>query len=100
MDIFSLGCILHWVLSDGCHPFGQFFDQMANIMANNPVALNKSLHEASLLLEMISNKQEKRPLIGDVRRYFAKQTVYQNKINVFQTVSKPNLSPPCIIIVR
>jgi len=32
VDIFSLGCVFHYVLVPGEHPFGQWFEREANIM--------------------------------------------------------------------
>lgn len=34
VDIFSLGCVFHWILVPGVHPFGQWYEREANIMAN------------------------------------------------------------------
>ena len=32
VDIFSLGCVFYYVLTEGSHPFGQWFEREANIM--------------------------------------------------------------------
>ena len=33
MDIFSAGCVFYYVLSGGCHPFGDQYRRQANILA-------------------------------------------------------------------
>ena len=35
VDIFSLGCVYYFVLSEGHHPFGESFKRQANILAND-----------------------------------------------------------------
>ena len=35
VDIFSLGCVLYYVLSEGSHPFGSPFHRQANIEAGH-----------------------------------------------------------------
>eukprot|EP01038_Epipyxis_sp_PR26KG_P006944 gene6944-9498_t len=35
VDVFSLGCVIYYVLSLGDHPFGQWFEREANIINNN-----------------------------------------------------------------
>lgn len=32
VDIFSLGCVFYYVLTEGSHPFGQWYEREANIM--------------------------------------------------------------------
>ena len=32
VDIFSLGCVYYYVLTEGSHPFGQWYEREANIM--------------------------------------------------------------------
>lgn len=34
VDIFSLGCVYYYVLSDGQHLFGDFLKRQANILTN------------------------------------------------------------------
>ena len=35
VDIFSLGCVYYFVLSDGAHPFGESFKRQANILTHD-----------------------------------------------------------------
>ena len=39
-DIFSLGCVFHYVLCGGSHLFGVWYEREANIMNNNTVELS------------------------------------------------------------
>ena len=34
VDVFSLGCVYYFVLSNGHHPFGESFKRQANILSN------------------------------------------------------------------
>lgn len=100
MDIFSLGCIFHCLLSDGQHPFGlTYLDQLPNMMMKNPAYLNKSLKESNLILQMISDDPEKRPSAREVLGQFAKQRV-KTKISIFQTVQSLDLSTATMMLVR
>lgn len=54
VDIFSSGCILYYVLSNGEHPFGDQFHQQANIL-NGKYDLSK-----------LSSKGRSGPLLGFV----------------------------------
>lgn len=42
VDIFSLGCVFYYVLSDGKHPFGDPLRRQANILCKN-------IHNTSLI---------------------------------------------------
>ncbi len=36
MDIFSLGCFIHYLFTDGIHPYGDELNRDSNIRANKP----------------------------------------------------------------
>ncbi len=68
IDIFSMGCVYYYVLSNGHHPFGDSFMRQANIL-NNEFKLDKLVNtnnseffmQKMLVEEMISVKPERRP---------------------------------------
>lgn len=67
IDIFSMGCVFYYVLSNGEHPFGSRYLREANIIRGNCdlSGLRKSLKKRSLVVEaadMISTMVEKDPL--------------------------------------
>jgi serine/threonine-protein kinase/endoribonuclease IRE1 len=35
VDVFSLGCVFHYILVPGVHPFGKWFEREANIMSGS-----------------------------------------------------------------
>jgi serine/threonine-protein kinase/endoribonuclease IRE1 len=36
MDVFSLGCIIHYCITGGRHPFGEQYERDGNIMRGRP----------------------------------------------------------------
>ncbi|EGC40433.1 hypothetical protein DICPUDRAFT_96243 [Dictyostelium purpureum] len=66
VDIFSLGCIIFYLLSNGQHPFGCKFSRVYNIVNNNfdlsSLATNYPL-AADLIGQMISKNEKDRPPI-------------------------------------
>ena len=36
LDVFLLGCLLHFCFTGGLHPFGPFYEQMSNIVKGRP----------------------------------------------------------------
>lgn len=63
IDIFSLGCIFYYVLSQGVHPFGSRLGREANIVNNLPdlVALQNHPEARDLIERMIDPVPERRP---------------------------------------
>jgi serine/threonine protein kinase len=54
VDIFSLGCVLHYVLTLGEHPYGQWFEREANIMLGKvDLAHLASLPDARELISLM-----------------------------------------------
>jgi serine/threonine-protein kinase/endoribonuclease IRE1 len=66
VDVFSLGCVYYFVLTNGCHPFGESFRRQANILSGDycldNLAENGKLTAAKSLIEkMLSSEQTQRP---------------------------------------
>ena len=63
VDIYSLGCVYYFVLSDGHHPFGESFKRQANILAHDfslkDVADNHLV--VNLIEKMIGTEPSLRP---------------------------------------
>ena len=70
VDVFSLGCVFHYVLVPGEHPFGQWYEREANIMANRLVGDLKHLDAvpdaADLIRRMLMRDQRFRPTSAEV----------------------------------
>ena len=68
--MFSLGCVFHYVLVPGEHPFGQWYEREANIMANRLVGDLKHLDAvpdaADLIRRMLMRDQRFRPTSAEV----------------------------------
>lgn len=65
VDIFSLGCVYHYVLSDGQHPFGDSFRRQANILAGeynmDHMQRSSQFTGKSLIEKMINSEPNLRP---------------------------------------
>lgn len=77
MDIFSLGCLLHYVLTSGKHPFGPTtFLRMTNILASNPIGLDDDslisyrMKVKDMIVSMLNNDPKKRPDISQIHAVF------------------------------
>lgn len=68
MDIFSLGCVMHYCLTGGAHPFGGNYERDTNIMrgAPNLTALASSPEAANLVGAMLSKAPVARPAMSGV----------------------------------
>ncbi|XP_058822691.1 serine/threonine-protein kinase/endoribonuclease IRE1 [Topomyia yanbarensis] len=78
VDIFSLGCVFHYVLSRGSHPYGDNLKRQANILSHeyNLIAIhrdgkpsNTSVLAEQLITDMIAADQSKRPPASAVRNH-------------------------------
>ena len=68
VDIFSLGCVFHYVLVPGIHPFGLWYEREANIM-NNKVdmsALSQFPDAIDLISRMLNQNPDDRPYASQV----------------------------------
>ncbi|XP_058119548.1 serine/threonine-protein kinase/endoribonuclease ire-1 [Anopheles ziemanni] len=71
VDIFSLGCVFYYVLSDGFHPFGDNLKRQANILSDeydlgmmrreNPQPDSRTVLAEELIGDMIQADSAKRP---------------------------------------
>ncbi|XP_052869264.1 serine/threonine-protein kinase/endoribonuclease IRE1 [Anopheles cruzii] len=71
VDIFSLGCVFYYVLSDGFHPFGDNLKRQANILSGefdlgmlrreNPLPDNRTVLAEEIIRDMIQGDASKRP---------------------------------------
>uniref|UniRef100_A0A2M4A0B0 non-specific serine/threonine protein kinase n=1 Tax=Anopheles triannulatus TaxID=58253 RepID=A0A2M4A0B0_9DIPT len=71
VDIFSLGCVFYYVLSDGFHPFGDNLKRQANILSNeydlsmlrreNPLPDSRTILAEEIVRDMIQCDAAKRP---------------------------------------
>lgn len=83
-DIFSLGCVFYYIISDGQHPFGKLEQRQANIVLNanrldsfnmkadddlNNVSNNQAVLARKLIRTMIQPKPEDRPPIESTLKY-------------------------------
>ncbi|KAG8234700.1 hypothetical protein J437_LFUL014316 [Ladona fulva] len=73
VDIFSLGCVFYYVLSQGKHPFGDSLRRQANIMAGeyslNELMGSEKYLERHLIEKMISCNPIERPSAAAVRSH-------------------------------
>ncbi len=68
MDIFSLGCVMHYCITGGAHPFGGNYERDTNIMRGQPnlSALAGAPEAANLVGAMLSKDPAARPTMGGV----------------------------------
>uniref|UniRef100_A0A8C6WC26 Serine/threonine-protein kinase/endoribonuclease IRE2 n=1 Tax=Nannospalax galili TaxID=1026970 RepID=A0A8C6WC26_NANGA len=70
VDIFSAGCVFYYVLSGGCHPFGESLYRQANILSGDPclAQLEEEAHDKvvarDLVEAMLSLLPQERPSAG------------------------------------
>ena len=71
VDVFSLGCVFHYVLAGGEHPFGKWYEREANII-NAKVDLSplRGVPDAlDLVSRMVEHNPERRPSAGQVSQH-------------------------------
>lgn len=66
VDIFSLGCVFYYIISNGKHPFGDTLKRQANILSgeydlNDLTEVNEDVLGKELIADMISKEANKRP---------------------------------------
>lgn len=66
VDIFSLGCVFYYVISNGKHPFGDTLKRQANILSsefdlNDLKEVNEDVLSKQLIADMICKEANKRP---------------------------------------
>lgn len=67
VDIFSLGCVLYYVLTLGEHPFGNWYEREINIVNHRYNLSHLACPDAAALIEsMISAEPENRPSAKEV----------------------------------
>jgi len=65
VDIFSLGCVFHFVLTKGQHPFGPELLRQSNILSGSyDLSALKDPLTADLIKSMLSFEPEKRSLFS------------------------------------
>jgi len=66
-DIFSLGCVITFILSDGQHPFGDEYHRQGNIVEGKP-QIPDSIHPciADLIPKMVGEDASARPTIQEI----------------------------------
>ncbi|OQR67570.1 serine/threonine-protein kinase/endoribonuclease IRE1-like [Tropilaelaps mercedesae] len=91
IDVFSLGCVMYYVLSEGQHPFGETFERQANIRKGkiSLSALSNSeqgLTAKGLIHQMLSLSASQRPTAAQVTHHPAFWDPTRT-LNFFQEVS-------------
>ncbi|XP_043209304.1 serine/threonine-protein kinase/endoribonuclease IRE1-like [Amphibalanus amphitrite] len=96
-DIFSLGCVFHFIIFSGKHPFGDLSDRMANIQQGKPCLANiedpKSVSVATrhLIEEMLQIDPTERPSSTYVVNHPALWTTEKTK-EFFSGCQRPHQS--------
>jgi serine/threonine protein kinase len=68
VDVFALGCVLHYVLSIGIHPFGEWFERESHIVSGK-LSLDAVAHfpdVGDLLRSMLHSDPTQRPTSAEV----------------------------------
>lgn len=70
VDIFSLGCVFHYVLHTGVHPFGaEMHIRQANILANEPAISMPDEESRDLVTRMLAADPAKRPTTNEILKH-------------------------------
>lgn len=90
VDVFSLGCVFYYVLSNGKHPFGDPLRRQGNILNGefNLQDIDFETHSIEIILitAMISSSSSHRPSIDAVVKYPLFWSL-EKQLNFFQEVS-------------
>jgi len=106
MDIFALGCLFYYVLSDGKHPFGDQFNRQANIYNDRPNMVElkneNSLCKYHLIQAMINKEPSNRPSMNAVLKhpiFWDSETILSFIVNVsnFLVEEKKKKDSPLLI---
>lgn len=84
VDIFSLGCVFHYVLSNGSHPFGDILKRQANILSyeydlRSLHKENTLTHSSVLAEELIRDMIQKDPNRRPTARAILKHPLFWNE---------------------
>ena len=71
IDVFSTGCVLYYILSQGKHPFGESFERENNIISNtfSLAALDSNPEAQDLIKRMIEKSPNKRPSMSSITNH-------------------------------
>uniref|UniRef100_A0A8D8UKA2 non-specific serine/threonine protein kinase n=1 Tax=Cacopsylla melanoneura TaxID=428564 RepID=A0A8D8UKA2_9HEMI len=101
VDVFSLGCVFHFVLSGGRHPFGDTLRRQANILAGE-YSLEPVTSElwTRLIEAMIAREPELRPSASTVAghpAFWDNNTVLNFLQDVSDRIEKEELTDPVVL---
>ena len=70
-DVFSLGCVIHFVIFSGKHPFGEWFEREANIMKSHISSSHmKYIPDAQdLISKMLNHDPKNRPTAFQISKH-------------------------------
>lgn len=104
VDIFSLGCVYYYVLTNGEHPFGEPFRRQSNIV-NGEYSLEKVKSNPQGLYDlinlMISSDADMRPPLADVMThpiFWTKDKILAFFLDVSDRVEKED--EKCLLLRR
>ncbi|RWS26312.1 serine/threonine-protein kinase/endoribonuclease IRE1-like protein [Leptotrombidium deliense] len=73
VDIFPMGCLFYYVLSNGSHPFGEPLERQSNILKNewslNLLIDEEEFLKSNLIESMISSNPNERPTVESVLKH-------------------------------
>ncbi|KAJ6239817.1 ire1-related [Anaeramoeba flamelloides] len=71
IDVFALGCVFHYILTQGKHPFGENYEREINIRNEKPdlSPLMKMSEAYDLISWMIESDPNKRPTMKEVQKH-------------------------------
>ncbi|XP_063881427.1 serine/threonine-protein kinase/endoribonuclease IRE1-like isoform X2 [Scylla paramamosain] len=73
VDIFSLGCVYYYMLTQGKHPFGSVLDRQSNIISGkfklDDLDSEKDVNSATLIERMVCSKPSERPSTSAILKH-------------------------------